>query len=186
MLVLYVLGRHPSHGYDYSAALLEEAAQWQDVVALPMNEGRVTRNKAIGGGGTWGEEAEIGLSQKVYMWFDLAHRLFPTARYISKGDDDMFLRVPLFVAHLRLLPRRGSTWGFTLVAPILGKRAYQVARLWLAGVTPCRGMWRRRWCRSSRCGAWRTCRTARTAMTNLPCCGFSTKTSWLLGFLKGR
>ncbi|PWU93017.1 hypothetical protein C3747_306g30 [Trypanosoma cruzi] len=26
MLVLYVLGRHPSHGYYYSAALLEEAA----------------------------------------------------------------------------------------------------------------------------------------------------------------
>ncbi|KAF8282243.1 putative UDP-Gal or UDP-GlcNAc-dependent glycosyltransferase [Trypanosoma cruzi] len=25
MLVLYVLGRHPSHGYDYSAAMLEEA-----------------------------------------------------------------------------------------------------------------------------------------------------------------
>ncbi|PWV03699.1 putative UDP-Gal or UDP-GlcNAc-dependent glycosyltransferase [Trypanosoma cruzi] len=48
MLVLYVLGRHPSHGYDYSAALLEEAAQWQDVVALPMNEGRVTTKKAIG------------------------------------------------------------------------------------------------------------------------------------------
>ncbi|KAF8289177.1 putative UDP-Gal or UDP-GlcNAc-dependent glycosyltransferase [Trypanosoma cruzi] len=111
MLVLYVLGRHPSHGYDYSAALLEEAAQWQDVVALPMNEGRVTRNKAIGDGGTWGEEAEIGMSRKTYMWFDLAHRLFSTARYISKGDDDMFLRVPLFVAHLRLLPRRGVYMG---------------------------------------------------------------------------
>ncbi|KAF8284609.1 hypothetical protein TcYC6_0026720 [Trypanosoma cruzi] len=26
MLVLYVLGRHPSHGYEYSAALLKEAA----------------------------------------------------------------------------------------------------------------------------------------------------------------
>ncbi|EAN88603.1 UDP-Gal or UDP-GlcNAc-dependent glycosyltransferase, putative [Trypanosoma cruzi] len=106
MLVLYVLGRHPSHGYDYSAALLEEAAQWQDVVALPMNEGRVSSTKKAGVGGEIGTEAEIGLSQKVYMWFDLALRLFPTARYISKGDDDMFLRVPLFVALLRLLPRR--------------------------------------------------------------------------------
>ncbi|KAF8283966.1 hypothetical protein TcBrA4_0060380 [Trypanosoma cruzi] len=47
MLVLYVLGRHPSHGYDYSAALLEEAAQWNEVVALPMNEGRVTTNKTF-------------------------------------------------------------------------------------------------------------------------------------------
>ncbi|PWU99995.1 putative UDP-Gal or UDP-GlcNAc-dependent glycosyltransferase [Trypanosoma cruzi] len=83
-LVLYVLGRHPSHGYDYSAALLEEAAQWQDVVALPMNEGRVATNKTIGGGGTWGDEAEIGATRKTYMWFDLAHRLFPTARYFAK------------------------------------------------------------------------------------------------------
>ncbi|EKF37043.1 UDP-Gal or UDP-GlcNAc-dependent glycosyltransferase, putative [Trypanosoma cruzi marinkellei] len=111
MLVLYVLGRHPSHGYDYSAALLEEAAQWHDVVALPMNEGRMSPTKKAGADGEIGIEAEMGLCQKVYMWFDLALRLFPTARYITKGDDDMFLRVPLFVAHLRLLPRRGVYMG---------------------------------------------------------------------------
>ncbi|EAN87480.1 putative UDP-Gal or UDP-GlcNAc-dependent glycosyltransferase [Trypanosoma cruzi] len=111
MLVLYVLGRHPSHGYNYSAALLEEAAQWNDVVALPMKEGRVATKKKICGGGSWGDEAEIGMTRKTYMWFDLAVRLFPTAGYIAKGDDDMFLRVPLFVAHLRLLPRRGIYMG---------------------------------------------------------------------------
>ncbi|EAN81092.1 putative UDP-Gal or UDP-GlcNAc-dependent glycosyltransferase [Trypanosoma cruzi] len=111
MLVLYVLGRHPSHGYEYSAALLEEAAQWHDVVALPMKEGRVTTKKKIGGSGSWGDEAEIGMTRKTYMWFDLALRLFPTAGYIAKGDDDIFLRVPLFVAHLRLLPRRGIYMG---------------------------------------------------------------------------
>ncbi|EKF26378.1 UDP-Gal or UDP-GlcNAc-dependent glycosyltransferase, putative, partial [Trypanosoma cruzi marinkellei] len=111
MLVLYVLGRHPSHGYDYSAALLEEAAQWNDVVALPMNEGRVSPEKKAGVEGYSGIEASIGMTRKTYMWFDLAHRLFPTARYITKGDDDIFLRVPLFVAHLRLLPRRGIYMG---------------------------------------------------------------------------
>ncbi|RNC33697.1 UDP-Gal or UDP-GlcNAc-dependent glycosyltransferase [Trypanosoma cruzi] len=111
MLVLYVLGRHPSHGYDHSAALLEEASQWNDVVALPMNEGRVTTNKTVGVEGYSGIEASIGLTRKVYMWFDLAHRLFPNASYIAKGDDDMFLRVPLFVDHLRLLPRRGIYMG---------------------------------------------------------------------------
>ncbi|EKG00371.1 UDP-Gal or UDP-GlcNAc-dependent glycosyltransferase, putative [Trypanosoma cruzi] len=111
MLVLYVLGRHPSHGYDYSAALLEEAAQWNDVVVLPMNEGRVSPEKKVGVGGFSGTEASIGMSLKTYMWFDLAHRLFPNARYIAKGDDDIFLRVPLFVAHLRLLPRRGIYMG---------------------------------------------------------------------------
>ncbi|KAF8283702.1 putative UDP-Gal or UDP-GlcNAc-dependent glycosyltransferase [Trypanosoma cruzi] len=111
MLVLYVLGRHPSHGYEYSAALLEEAAQWQDVVALPMNEGRVTTKKKIGSYGSWGAEADVGMTRKTYMWFDLALRLFPSARYITKGDDDIFLRVPLFVANLRLLPRRGIYMG---------------------------------------------------------------------------
>ncbi|KAF8300238.1 putative UDP-Gal or UDP-GlcNAc-dependent glycosyltransferase [Trypanosoma cruzi] len=47
MLVLYVPARHPSHGYNYSAAMLEEAAQWQDVVALPINEGRVTTTASM-------------------------------------------------------------------------------------------------------------------------------------------
>ncbi|KAF8303283.1 putative UDP-Gal or UDP-GlcNAc-dependent glycosyltransferase [Trypanosoma cruzi] len=111
MLVLYVLARRPSHGYDYSAALLEEAAQWNDVVALQMNEGRVTTNKTVGQYGSWGDEANVGIGRKTYMWFDLAHRIFPNASYIAKGDDDIFLRVPLFVAHLRLLPRRGIYMG---------------------------------------------------------------------------
>ncbi|KAF8284584.1 putative UDP-Gal or UDP-GlcNAc-dependent glycosyltransferase [Trypanosoma cruzi] len=47
MLVLYVLGRHPSHGYEYSAVLLEEASQRNDVVALSMNEGRVPPEKKL-------------------------------------------------------------------------------------------------------------------------------------------
>ncbi|KAF8305283.1 putative UDP-Gal or UDP-GlcNAc-dependent glycosyltransferase [Trypanosoma cruzi] len=112
MLVLYALGRHPSHGYDYSAALLEEASQWNDVVVLPMNEGRVSPKKKVGVGGYSGIEAEIGMTRKTYMWFDLVPRIFPTASYIAKGDDDIFLRVPLFVAHLRLLPRRGIYMGY--------------------------------------------------------------------------
>ncbi|RNE98456.1 UDP-Gal or UDP-GlcNAc-dependent glycosyltransferase [Trypanosoma conorhini] len=112
MLVLYVLGRHPAHGYNYSAALQEEAALWNDVVALPMNEGRVTTNKTIIGRGNWGSEAEIGMSRKVYMWLHLALRTFPTASYLAKGDDDMFLRVPLYVAFLRLLPRRDIYMGY--------------------------------------------------------------------------
>ncbi|KAF8292401.1 putative UDP-Gal or UDP-GlcNAc-dependent glycosyltransferase [Trypanosoma cruzi] len=84
MLVLYVLGRHPSHGYDYSAALLEEAAQWQDVVALPMNEGRVSAGKKVSVEGYSGIEAMMGFGRKTYMRFGLALRLFPNTRYIAK------------------------------------------------------------------------------------------------------
>ncbi|EKF38222.1 UDP-Gal or UDP-GlcNAc-dependent glycosyltransferase, putative, partial [Trypanosoma cruzi marinkellei] len=91
-------------------------------VALPMNEGRVSPEKKVGVEGYSGIEAAIGLTRKVYMWFDLALRLFPTARYIAKGDDDMFLRVPLFVALLRLLPRRGIYMG-----------VYAGSSLWVKG-----------------------------------------------------
>ncbi|KAF8284304.1 hypothetical protein TcBrA4_0054310 [Trypanosoma cruzi] len=170
------LGRHPSHGYEYSAALLEEAKQWQDVVALPMNEGRVTTKKKICGGGSWGDEAEIGMTRKVYMWFDLALRLFPTARYISKGDDDMFLRVPLFVANLALLPRRGIYMGGHMGLVTFVKMGLPGSTFMVGCATPCRGMWRRRWFRTSRCGAWRTYRTARSVRKSLHCSGFIART----------
>ncbi|KAF8305009.1 hypothetical protein TcBrA4_0044400 [Trypanosoma cruzi] len=86
--------------------------QWQDVVALPMNEGRVTRNKAIGDGGTWGEEAEIGMSRKTYMWFDLAHRLFSTRGTFRRAMTTCF-SVCRCRCSLRLCRAEGSTWGFT-------------------------------------------------------------------------
>ncbi|KAH9600963.1 hypothetical protein LSM04_004101 [Trypanosoma melophagium] len=114
MLVLYVLARHPSHGYRYSAALLEEAAHWHDVISFHKNEGRSTTNKTLSGVGYWGVEAEIGISRKVYMWFELALRLFPNVNYMAKGDDDMFLRVPQFLADLRTLPRRTVYWGIPI------------------------------------------------------------------------
>ncbi|EKF28865.1 UDP-Gal or UDP-GlcNAc-dependent glycosyltransferase, putative [Trypanosoma cruzi marinkellei] len=111
MLVLYVLARHPSHGYNYSAALLEEAAQWHDVLTTSIDEGRVTTKKVVGQFGFWGRETEIGMSRKTYFWFDFALRLFPTVPYIAKGDDDMFLRVPQYLVDLRTLPRHETYWG---------------------------------------------------------------------------
>ncbi|KEG07023.1 UDP-Gal or UDP-GlcNAc-dependent glycosyltransferase [Trypanosoma grayi] len=108
MLVLYVFGRHPSHNFTYSLALQQEAAEWNDVIALPMNEGRPSTNKTVGGGLKWGNEAEIGLSRKVFLWFDMALR--------AKADDDSFLRVPQYLADLRTLPRRGLYWGLPVDA----------------------------------------------------------------------
>ncbi|ORC84767.1 UDP-Gal or UDP-GlcNAc-dependent glycosyltransferase [Trypanosoma theileri] len=111
MLVLYVLARHPSQGYKYSESLLKEVAEYHDVITLSMNEGRVTTNKSISGNGKWGLEAEVGMSRKTYFWLEMALRLFPSAKYIAKGDDDMFLRVPQFLAELTSLPTRGLYWG---------------------------------------------------------------------------
>ncbi|ORC86756.1 UDP-Gal or UDP-GlcNAc-dependent glycosyltransferase [Trypanosoma theileri] len=111
MLVLYVLARHPSHGYNYSAALLKEADEYHDVVTLRTSDSLPTTNKVIGFEGHWGTEAGISMSRKVYFWFELALRVFPNVNYIAKGDDDMFLRVPQFLADLRTVPRRGIYWG---------------------------------------------------------------------------
>ncbi|KEG15190.1 putative UDP-Gal or UDP-GlcNAc-dependent glycosyltransferase [Trypanosoma grayi] len=112
MLVLYVLAQHPLHNYTYSAEALKEVAEWHDVVTLAMNEGSPTTTKRVGGRGFWGNEAEIGMSRKTFMWFDLAYRMFPNVSYIAKGDDDMFIRVPQYLADLRSLPRHGLYWGF--------------------------------------------------------------------------
>ncbi|KEG05788.1 putative UDP-Gal or UDP-GlcNAc-dependent glycosyltransferase [Trypanosoma grayi] len=57
------------------------------------------------------------MSRKTFFWFELAFRLFPNASYIAKGDDDMFLRVPQYLADLRSLPRRGLYWGIVAMEP---------------------------------------------------------------------
>ncbi|ORC84481.1 putative UDP-Gal or UDP-GlcNAc-dependent glycosyltransferase [Trypanosoma theileri] len=51
------------------------------------------------------------MSRKTFLWFDLALQVFPNVSYITKGDDDIFLRVPQFLSDLRLLPRKGIYWG---------------------------------------------------------------------------
>ncbi|ORC84485.1 putative UDP-Gal or UDP-GlcNAc-dependent glycosyltransferase [Trypanosoma theileri] len=111
MLVLYVLARHPSHGYNYSAALEKEADEYHDIITLPMNEGRPNRKNLEHSSFGWGNEVQIGMSRKTFLWFDLALQVFPNVSYITKGDDDIFLRVPQFLSDLRLLPRKGIYWG---------------------------------------------------------------------------
>ncbi|KAF8289162.1 hypothetical protein TcBrA4_0000680 [Trypanosoma cruzi] len=107
------LGRHPSHGYDYSAALLEEAAQWQDVVTLPMNEGRVSPTKKAGVGGPIGTEAEIGMSQRCTCGLTLRSVCFRPRGTLRRAMTTCFFRVPA----VRCSPcascrAEGSTWGF--------------------------------------------------------------------------
>ncbi|KAG8339416.1 hypothetical protein ERJ75_000279300 [Trypanosoma vivax] len=111
-LATFILARHPGYGFQYSQLLKEEAQVWNDVISLPMNEGRVSTNKKIGDGTHWGPETEIGMSRKVYFWFSLALRLMPTLAFVSKADDDAFLHVPQFLADLSVLPRRRAYWGY--------------------------------------------------------------------------
>ncbi|PWU82803.1 putative UDP-Gal or UDP-GlcNAc-dependent glycosyltransferase [Trypanosoma cruzi] len=185
MLVLYVLGRHPSHGYDYSAAMLEEVAQWNDVVALPMKEGRSTTNKTIGSYGSWGAEADVGMTARRTCGLPLR-----SACSLPRVTLQRVMMIYSSVCRYSLVTcafcrAEGSTWGSTLAFLLFRRRYTQVTRLWLAGATPCRGMWRRRWCRTSRCDAWRTCRTARNVITSLHCSSFMGKMSWSGIFLRG-
>ncbi|ORC84822.1 UDP-Gal or UDP-GlcNAc-dependent glycosyltransferase [Trypanosoma theileri] len=111
MLVVYLIGRHPSHGFNYSEALANEAAEWHDVITLPINEGIISPNKTVGTQGFCGVEAQVGVSRKLLIWFEFTLRFFRKVHFIAKGDDDMFLRVPQFLTDLRTLPRRGLYWG---------------------------------------------------------------------------
>ncbi|KAF8283827.1 putative UDP-Gal or UDP-GlcNAc-dependent glycosyltransferase [Trypanosoma cruzi] len=115
MLVLYVLGRHPSHGYEYSAALLEEAKQWQDVVALPMNEGRVTTKKKICGGGSWGDEAEIGMTRKVYMCLTLRSACSRQRVTFRRAMTTCFSACRCLLLTCASCRAEGSTWEATWV-----------------------------------------------------------------------
>lgn len=112
LLVTFVLARHPDHNYTHSPQLVEEGLRWQDIIALPIKEGRVSTNKVIGQDGRyWGPDAEIGMSRKMYKWFSLMLRLLPNVNYVAKSDDDMFVHTPQYLADLRALPRRRLYWG---------------------------------------------------------------------------
>ncbi|CCD16618.1 unnamed protein product [Trypanosoma congolense IL3000] len=65
----------------------------------------------MGEGGSWGLEPEVVMSRKTYLWFQFALHMFPNAPYLVKGDDDMFMRVPQYLADLRVMPRQGLYMG---------------------------------------------------------------------------
>ncbi|ORC88717.1 UDP-Gal or UDP-GlcNAc-dependent glycosyltransferase [Trypanosoma theileri] len=95
----------------YSMAAHAEAASRQDVLLFPQCDAAAKTRKHSGGGGHWGLAAEVGTSAKSFMWYRLALRLAPNAAYIAKADDDIFLRVPQYLADLNTLPRDGLYWG---------------------------------------------------------------------------
>ncbi|KAH9597265.1 hypothetical protein LSM04_007517 [Trypanosoma melophagium] len=126
LLVLFVLARPPplvsltpltpqsalARGRRvYSMAAQAEAARRHDVLLLPQCDAAARTRKRSGGGGHWGLAAEVGTSAKSLAWYRLALQITPAAAYIAKTDDDVFLRVPQYIADLNTLPRRGLYWG---------------------------------------------------------------------------
>ncbi|CCD15396.1 unnamed protein product [Trypanosoma congolense IL3000] len=120
LLPLYLLAPHQSNGYEISESLWKEATKSHDVVILPTSDVRPSTRKRMGEGGGWGPEAQLVMSRKTYLWLQFALHMFPNASYIVKGDDDMFMHVPQYLADLRVMPRRGLYMG----------RMYRVNLLW--------------------------------------------------------
>jgi len=106
ILPRYVLARHPSHDYEPSKALLEdEAPAHKDIVFFDMKEGKPATGKKPGMAGYWGLEAEVGMSRKAYAWYAYAAVTYPKAAFIMKSDDDIYLRVELYLRSLDVLRR---------------------------------------------------------------------------------
>ncbi|CCD15354.1 unnamed protein product [Trypanosoma congolense IL3000] len=120
LLPLYLLAVHQDNGYDISGLLRKEATKSHDVVILPTSDVRPTTRKRMGEGGSWGPEAQVVMSRKTYLWLQFALHMFPNAPYLVKGDDDMFMRVPQYLADLRVMPWRGLYMG----------RMYRASLLW--------------------------------------------------------
>ena len=110
MLVRYLIGRHPDHGFKFSDELIDEQQANEDIIALNMKEGKPVTGKKSGGAGYWGLESEVGMSRKALMWYRIAFDLF-SSDYAMKCDDDVFIRVPQYLADLRQLPRERLYWG---------------------------------------------------------------------------
>ncbi|ORC84766.1 UDP-Gal or UDP-GlcNAc-dependent glycosyltransferase [Trypanosoma theileri] len=102
----------PFLSYRYSESLLKEVAEYHDIITLSMNEGVPSANRTVGSNKSWGMDVSVALCRKVFYWFEIALRVFPNTNYIAKGDDDMFLLVPQYLADLYILPQRRLYWGF--------------------------------------------------------------------------
>ncbi|CUG02810.1 UDP-gal or UDP-c-dependent glycosyltransferase, putative [Bodo saltans] len=108
LVVKYLIGRHPTHNYQFSLDLIKESQRhFGDMIGLEMKEGAPSTGKKSGGAGYWGLEAEVGMSRKALLWYRAALELFPQAQYIMKCDDDVFLRIPQYVQDLQSLHTSG-------------------------------------------------------------------------------
>jgi hypothetical protein len=110
MVVNYLVGLHPANDFSFSDSLQKEIVAHHDIIGLNLREGKST-GKISGGAGYWGMEAEVGMSKKALIWYRIALEQFPQADFILKADDDIFLRVPLYLRDVAQLPRERLYYG---------------------------------------------------------------------------
>ncbi|EAN76242.1 UDP-Gal or UDP-GlcNAc-dependent glycosyltransferase, putative [Trypanosoma brucei brucei TREU927] len=125
LLIIYALSAHTNNNCELKEIVEEEAELNQDVIILPVCDVNPTTSKKVGEAGNWGWEPEITMSRKTYLWFKFAVEIFkPTNPYIMKADDDIFMRVPLYLKYLYGLPREKLN-----VARAVGELDESIAKL---------------------------------------------------------
>nr|CAJ16295.1 hypothetical protein, conserved [Trypanosoma brucei brucei TREU927] len=112
LLIIYALSPHTNNNCELRNFFEQDEELNQDVIILPVCDVNLTTNKKIGDTCNWGWEAELTMSRKTYMWFKFAVEIFkPSNHYIMKADDDIFMRVPLYLKHLEVPPREKLNMG---------------------------------------------------------------------------
>lgn len=119
VLVKFVVGRHELNRHEFTEQLREEARQverFYDVVALSLFERKSSMGKSDSSKyGLWGLAAMLTTAFKSIVWRRVAIAQYRTD-FVAKADDDIFLNVPQYVATLRVLPRRRTSWGLHAIA----------------------------------------------------------------------
>ena len=136
VVVNYLLGYHPRQqpSYHLSSRLLKEAEQYRDVIILNIREGNASGTKVSGKGGHWGLPAEVGMTRKGFVWLRFATTHFAgRAHYIMKGDDDVFLRVPLYVRDLRRIHATVPRAYYGLVMKWFAQKGVPSTRFYFVG-----------------------------------------------------
>ncbi|AAZ11137.1 UDP-Gal or UDP-GlcNAc-dependent glycosyltransferase, putative [Trypanosoma brucei brucei TREU927] len=115
LLIVYALSAHTNNNCVLRDIVEEEAKLNQDVIIFPVCDVNPTTSKKVGDAGNWGWEAELTMSRKTYLWFKLAVETFKSTNpYIMKADDDIFMRAPLYLKYLEVLPRGKLNMGRAL------------------------------------------------------------------------
>nr|AHA85315.1 galactosyltransferase [Trypanosoma brucei] len=117
LIPLYLLSPHERNDFILSDSVRAEAQKNHDIIVLPTFDVPSTNGKVIGELQSWGNEVELVMSKKTYLWLKFASNFFGTATYIMKADDDLFIRVPYYLSSLKLMPKHRLYMGWYGLTP---------------------------------------------------------------------
>lgn len=119
VLVKFVLGRLETNEFQFTPTLQAEArntSYLSDIVALSLHERKSSMGKSDSTKyGLWGLDSMLSTAFKALVWRRLAIAMYATL-FVAKADDDVFVNIPQYVATLRVLPIKRTSWGLHALA----------------------------------------------------------------------